>query len=88
MADNSNKWGIIFCPKSGSFRPQAKWEKVEKCLKEKGIEYDFVQSENSSSVERLVKMMVSNGYKTLVIVGGVSWKYRFRMRMSITGINR
>lgn len=72
MADNSKKWGIIFCPKSGSFRPQAKWEKVEKCLKEKGIEYDFVQSENSSSVERLVKMMVSNGYKTLVIVGGDS----------------
>lgn len=72
MADNNNKWGVIFCPRSGALRPQAKWEKVEKCLKEKGIDYDHVQSENSNSVERLVRMMVGNGYKTLVIVGGDS----------------
>ncbi|MBO4850890.1 MAG: lipid kinase [Prevotella sp.] len=71
MAEN-NKWGVIFCPRSGALRPHAKWEKVEKCLKEKGIDYDHVQSENSSSVERLVRMMVTNGYKTLVIVGGDS----------------
>ena len=31
-----------------------------------------MQSENSGSVDRLVKMMISNGYKTLVIVGGDS----------------
>ena len=72
MADNNNKWGVIFCPRSGALRPHAKWEKVEKCLKEKGIDYDHVQSENSNSVERLVRMMVGNGYKTLVIVGGDS----------------
>ena len=39
MADNNNKWGVIFCPRSGALRPHAKWEKVEKCLKEKGIDY-------------------------------------------------
>ncbi len=71
-SDNSNKWGIVFCPKSGAFRPNSKWEKVEKCLKDKGVDYDFVQSENSSSVDRLVKMMINNGYKTLVVVGGDS----------------
>ena len=59
-------------PKSGAFRPQAKWEKVEKCLKEKGVSYDHVQSESAKSVERLVKMMINNGYKTIVIVGGDS----------------
>ena len=72
MPSDTNKWGIIFCPKSGALRPHRKWEKVEKCLKEKGIDYDFVQSERSSSVERLVNMLLSNGYKTLVIVGGDS----------------
>ena len=36
------------------------------------VQYDMVQSENSESVERLVKMMISNGYKTLIIVGGDS----------------
>ena len=72
MPSNNNKWGIVFCPKSGSFRPHRKWEKVEKCLKEKKIEYDFVQSETSGSVERLVKMMIDNGYRTIVIVGGDS----------------
>ncbi len=72
MSVEQNKWGIVFCPKSGALRPQSKWEKVEKCLREKGISYDFVQSENSSSVDRLVKMMINNGYKTIVIVGGDS----------------
>lgn len=72
MSVETNKWGILFCPKSGAIRPQNKWEKVEKCLKERGVSYDFVQSENSNSVERLVKMMINNGYKTIVIVGGDS----------------
>ena len=41
-------------------------------MTEKGVLYDFVQSENSKSVERLMKMMINNGYKTIVIVGGDS----------------
>ncbi len=36
------------------------------------MDYDFVQSENQKSVERLVKMFINNGYKTIVIVGGDS----------------
>ena len=31
-----------------------------------------MQSENTGSVERLVKMLINNGYKTIVIVGGDS----------------
>jgi len=72
MSAEKKKWGIVYCPKSGAFRPQNKWAKVEKCLKERGIAYDHVQSENAGSVDRLVNMMISNGYKTLVIVGGDS----------------
>ena len=52
--------------------PQKRWEKIERCLKAEGIAYDFVQSENSGSVDRLVKMLIANGYKTIVIVGGDS----------------
>lgn len=36
------------------------------------MDFDKVQSENAGSVERLVNMMVNNGYKTIVIVGGDS----------------
>lgn len=46
--------------------------KIEKVLRQQGVDYDFVQSENQKSVERLVKMFVNNGYKTIVIVGGDS----------------
>jgi len=41
-------------------------------LDERQVQYDFVQSETADSVERLVKMMIQNGYKTIVIVGGDS----------------
>lgn len=70
-ADNS-KWGVLYCPKHGLTSPQKRWQKIERCLKEKQIDFDFVQSENQGSVERLVKMMISNGYKTIIIVGGDS----------------
>ncbi|MBO4608219.1 MAG: lipid kinase [Prevotella sp.] len=72
MSDNNTKWGIIYCPKSGALRPNRRWQKIEKCLSDKGVSYDFVQSENSGSVERLVKMMINNGYTTIVMVGGDS----------------
>ena len=72
MALNDTKWGILYCPKSGAMFPQNRWEKVEKYLKQHNVEYDYVQSESSGSVDRLVKMLINNGYKTIIIVGGDS----------------
>ena len=67
------RWGVLYCPKSGFLSSSSKrWERIEKCLKENQIDYDFVHSESSGSVDRLVKMLINNGYKTLVIVGGDS----------------
>lgn len=71
MAVNENKWGILYCPKN-SFRPQKRWENIERVLRSEHIDFDYVQSENMGSVERLVKMMINNGYRTLIIVGGDS----------------
>lgn len=67
------RWGILYCPKNSVVcGPARKWEKIEKCLKANGIDYDFVQSENSNSVPRLINMMINNGYKTIIVVGGDS----------------
>lgn len=71
MAVNENKWGILYCPKH-SFRAAARWESIGKSLRAHHIDYDYIQSENSGSVDRLVKMMVNNGYRTIIIVGGDS----------------
>ena len=68
---NDKKWGILYCPKHG-FMQNRKWEKAEKALRENNIDFDFVQSESSAGVERLVKMMINNGYKTIIIIGGDS----------------
>lgn len=72
MAADNNKWGILYCPKHGLLSPHKRWAKIESCLKERGIDYDFVQSERADGVVRLVNMFISNGYKTIVIVGGDS----------------
>lgn len=68
MVDD-NRWGLLYCPK-GLFHSQKRWERIEMLLKQYNIEYDFIQSENVGSVERLVKMLINNGYKTIIIVGG------------------
>lgn len=69
---SQNRWGIIYCPKHEMLSRGNRWEKIERCLKDNGVEYDHVQSENSASVDRLVKMMINNGYRTIIIVGGDS----------------
>ena len=63
---------MLYCPKTGISNKQKRWEKIETALKSKGVEYDMVQSETSDSVERLMTMLINNGYKTIVIVGGDS----------------
>lgn len=71
MMMEESKWGVIYCPKNG-FRGGKRWERIEKCLKEAGIDYDFIQSEATDSVDRIFRMLVNNGYRTIVIVGGDS----------------
>ena len=72
MAVETTRWAILYCPKTGIFNSHKRWEKIQKVLDERQVLYDFVQSETADSVERLVKMMIQNGYKTIVIVGGDS----------------
>lgn len=66
-----SKWGILYCPKGG-YRDRKFKTRVEKALVDNKIDYDLVQSENTGSVDRLIKMLINNGYKTIIIVGGDS----------------
>lgn len=72
MAEEEIRWGILYCPKSGIRSKRKRWERLQKELDRQGVHYDFVQSEASDSVERLVTMLIRNGYKTIVVVGGDS----------------
>ena len=68
----TDRWGIVYCPKTGISNKRKRWEKIQNVLDDRQVKYDFVQSETTESVERLMKMMISNGYKTIIVVGGDS----------------
>lgn len=72
MAVETTRWGILYCPKAGISNKKKRWERLQQVLDERHVDYDFVQSENAESVERLMTMLVNNGYKTIVVVGGDS----------------
>ncbi|MBR1934258.1 MAG: lipid kinase [Prevotella sp.] len=72
MAVETTRWGILYCPKTGITNKRKRWERLQRVLDAKGVQYDMVQSETSDSVARLVTMLIQNGYKTIVIVGGDS----------------
>lgn len=59
-------------PKKGIRADRKRWEKVQRALDLRKVQYDFVQSESSDSVERLMRMLINNGYKTIIVVGGDS----------------
>ncbi len=72
MAVETTRWGILYCPKSSKTTKHKRWEKIKQLLDERHVAYDMVQSENSDSVARLITMLINNGYKTIVVVGGDS----------------
>ena len=72
MAVETTRWGILYCPKTGISNKRKRWEKIEAVLQQSGIQYDMVQSETADSVERLMTMLINNGYKTIVVAGGDS----------------
>lgn len=67
---NRRRWGIIYSPKVGALRPMKKWKEIRDYLRDKGVEYDFIQSENFGSIERQARMFADNGYETIVVIGG------------------
>lgn len=64
------RWGVIYSPKVGVMHTHRRWEEVRRLLSERGIEYDFVQSEGHGAEERLAAMLAQNGYRTIVVMGG------------------
>ncbi len=73
MNKELDKWGILYCPKGGLLsNPERRWERIERALNDQHIAFDKIQSESMGSVDRLIKMMINYGYKTIVIVGGDS----------------
>lgn len=70
MSVEPNRWGIIYCPKESVRRTHRHWENIKRYLDERHVVYDFVQSEGRDSVSRLAAMLTSNGYRTLIVVGG------------------
>lgn len=65
-----NRWGVVYSPHGGFDRSNKRWGLMRKYMEQKGVQYDFVQSESFGSVARLVAMLCDNGYHTIVIVGG------------------
>ena len=72
MAVETTRWGILYCPKNGVGSKRKRWEHLRKILDAKKVAYDMVQSEHQDSVARLVTMLIQNGYKTIIIMGGDS----------------
>jgi YegS/Rv2252/BmrU family lipid kinase len=69
MSEANTRWGILYCPKAHASKQR---EKIQRVLDDRNVAYDFVQSESTGSVERLMNMLIHNGYKTIIIVGGDS----------------
>ena len=68
----ASRWGILYCPKKGIGKTRKRWEHLRQVLEARGVCYDFVQSESADSVERLMTMLIRNGYKTIIVAGGDS----------------
>ena len=70
MSVEAGKWGVIYNPKAGTRKVQKRWKEIKEYMDQKGVSYDYVQSEGFGSVERLAGILANNGYTTIVVVGG------------------
>jgi diacylglycerol kinase family enzyme len=65
-----SRWGIVYVPMAGVRKKHRRWHQIKEYLELKKVQYDYIQSEDYGAVERLTRMYVENGYKTIVVVGG------------------
>lgn len=65
------KWGIVYCRKN-NYQATRRWESIVKCLNRQQIAFEHAISDGTSDVERHVRMFVSKGVRTIIIVGGDS----------------
>ena len=72
MVVGESRWAILYCPRKGIFRSRKRWERLQKELNAQGVKYDFVQSESTDSVERLMTMLIHNGYIRLMVMMAAS----------------
>ena len=70
MSVEAGKWGVIYNPKAGTRKVQKRWKEIKEYMDQKGVAYDYVQSEGFGSVDRLAGILANNGYTTIVVVGG------------------
>jgi YegS/Rv2252/BmrU family lipid kinase len=70
MAVEPNRWGVVYNPKAGSRKTQKRWNEIREYMIERGVKFDYLQSEGFGSVERLTNMLANLGYRTIVVVGG------------------
>lgn len=70
MKVESDRWGIVYVPRAGVSNAQKRWRQIREYLELRNVKYDCVQSEGTDSVERLTRMLIDNGYRTIVIIGG------------------
>ena len=68
--NDRRRWGIIYCPRIRAVNKIKQWREIRAYLVERGVTYDYIQSEDYGSVERLACMLADNGYETIVVVGG------------------
>ena len=69
---DKERWGVIYGSRSGFAKSHKRWLAIQHYMEKRNVQYDFVQSEGSGSVERLTKMLCDNKYHTIVVVGNDS----------------
>lgn len=70
MNCNRRRWGIIYFPMIGAFKPMRRWNEMREYIEEKEVEYDFFCADAPDSVERQAFEYACNGYGTIVVIGG------------------
>ena len=72
MGVELDRWGVIYCPRKKLIGRQSRWDDIRSYLEERNVHFDYVHSESYGSVERLSAMLVNNGYRIIVVIGGDS----------------
>jgi len=63
-------FAIIYCPRHKWFFHLDTWKKAAAALAAEGVGYDLFRSEARENVTRMVRSLVNNGYRTIVVMGG------------------
>jgi len=70
LGNDAQKWFVVVNPNAGNRKIQRDWKRIQKLLKDSGLNFDFALTEYASHAIEITQNAISEGFRRFIALGG------------------